>query len=280
MILIADSGSTKTDWTLCDHGTTVKSIQTQGINPFHQPKEAIVKILHEELIGPAALGNRAIQAVYFYGSGCTADQVIPMQKTLLETLPTAKHIEVASDLLAAARALCGRKAGIACILGTGANSCLYDGRQITANTPPLGYILGDEGSGAALGKLFLNGIFKGYLPADLKTSYLLETGLSYPEIIRKTYQEPLANRFLASTAHFIYRHIERQELQQLVIKNFVDFFNKNIEPYQHKYMKINCIGSVAFYFKAYLKTAAEQTGHRLGIIAQSPMDGLIAYHQI
>lgn len=278
MILIADSGSTKTDWILNRNGNTVKAVRTQGINPFHQQRETIMKILQEELVGAGGLEETDIQAVYFYGSGCTADQIIPMRKALQEAIPTAKHIEVASDLLAAARALCGHEAGIACILGTGANSCLYDGREITANTPPLGYILGDEGSGAALGKLFLNGIFKGHLPADIKACYLSETGLSYPEIIRKVYQEPLANRFLASVARFIHHHIERQELQQLVIKNFVDFFDKNIEPYHQNNLKINCIGSIAFHFKTYLEIAAKQTGYYLGTVTQSPMTGLIAYH--
>ena len=230
MILIADSGSTKTDWIVyTGNNGNSRVVSTQGINPFHQSDIEIELILKNEVLPLLASildmlkAANLIKYVAFYGAGCTESVLSKMQGCLSGIFAEA-NIEVAGDLLGAARALCGSKPGIACILGTGSNSCFYDGEKIVENVPPLGYILGDEGSGAALGKLFINGIFKGDLPTHIRELYLNEENITYAEIIEKVYRKPLANRFLASTSKFVYKHLDLPELASLVQHNFDSFF--------------------------------------------------------
>lgn len=290
MKLIADSGSTKTDWTLLhDSGLRAENVfmatfKTQGITPIHQSPAEIRQILAQELMPQLSTFSRAqlvnskilespllsnIQ-VFFYGSGCTSTHV-PMMKQMLFEVFSPQTVEVYSDLMAAARALCGHDEGIACILGTGANSCLFDGEKITQNTPPLGYILGDEGSGAVLGKFFMNAIFKDPQYAYLRDAYLKETGLTMAAIINKVYREPLANRFLASTSSFISQHLGFEPLRQLVIENFRTFFRRNVTHYQRPDLPIHAVGSIAWYFQEELKEAAEAEGFHLGNILQTPI---------
>lgn len=226
MILIADSGSTKTDWLVADEGQRVVQIATQGINPFHQDGDTIEAVINGELL--PKMGDLSPDEIYFYGSGCREDKVEMMCGILGKAFPQSRKIEAHGDLLAAARAVCGNKEGIACIMGTGANSCLYDGQRVVENTPPLGYILGDEGSGAVLGKLFINALFKGQLPEELRDEWERETGLTLNIIINKVYREPLANRFLASTSKFISQHLSYPELEEMVIENFREHFRRKI----------------------------------------------------
>ena len=295
--LIADSGSTKTDWTLMFSPAPsvpydiIATFKTQGITPIHQTTADIRLILANELqpqlsTFPRAklVDTRVLETtlmeqccVFFYGSGCTPVHV-PMMKQVLAEVLSPKSVEVYSDLMAAARALCGHEAGIACILGTGANSCLYDGEQITQNTPALGYILGDEGSGSVLGRLFLNAIFKNPKLADLRDQYLKENKLTQADIIRKVYNEPMANRFLASTSPFILEHLDNAILQQLIIDNFRQFFRSNIEPYGHHDLPVHFVGSMAHYYRTQLEAAAKEEGYTIGQTLQSPMEGLITYH--
>ena len=189
-------------------------------------------------------------------------------------------VEVAGDLLGAARALCGSTSGIACILGTGSNSCFYDGKTIVKNVPPLGYILGDEGSGAALGKLFMNGIFKGRLPEAVRELYLREENLTYQEIIERVYRKPLANRFLASTAQFINRHLDLPELEALVQQNFELFFERNVCEYVcYGVKKVSAIGSIAYHFRNVFEKAAAKFGFEVDKVEKSPIRGMLAYHQ-
>lgn len=275
MILIADSGSTKTDWCIVDKGKAVQSVATQGITPIHQTAEQISDILRNELM-PHVPVNIVFEMIRFYGSGCRED-VVPQLKAVIEQVIPCKALEISSDLLGAARGLLGRKPGIACILGTGANSCLYDGEKIIDNTPALGYILGDEGSGAVLGRNFVNALFKHRLPEELKEEFCRETNLDLDTIINKVYRQPLANRFLASLSLFILRHAEVEELRQLVIDNFDDFIDKNIKPYNRSDLSINAIGSLAFYFQKELVEASKVRGYSVGKIERSPMQGLIDY---
>lgn len=297
-ILIADSGSTKTDWALVDEaGDLLHSCQTQGLNPFHMSDADILGVLQTELSLPATPDE-----VCFYGSGVTPEMSARMSSVITEVFPRS-CVRTGGDLLAAARSLLGRAPGIACILGTGANSCFYDGSEIVLNTPPLGYILGDEGSGAVLGKLFLNGIFKGSLPASLKEAYLSWAGLDYPSIINKVYRQPLANRYLATIAPFISQAIAKgqakdataeeceaaEALDALVRENFEEFFARNITSYlEHMAsgqqdacgnLKIGFVGSIAHYFERQLRSVFKTT-HQLHIadIQTSPMQGLIRYH--
>ena len=286
MLLIADSGSTKTTWCLCDDAASMRLVvETQGINPVHQSEEQIRGVLIDELL--SAYGDRltregeALQ-VFFYGAGCIGDACKHLKNIIGEVLgkDMCTAIEVESDLLGAARALCGSQPGVACILGTGANSCWYDGDNIAENVPPLGYILGDEGSGAVLGKLFFNAMFKGRLPETIKTLYLKESGLQYVDIIERTYRKPLANRFLASTSVFIKQHIDDcEQLRQLVIDNFRDFFRNNVARYSNaSSLASNFIGSMACVYEEELREAAVHEGFHVGKVAKSPMDGLVAFH--
>ncbi len=297
MILIADSGGTKTDWTLLHspypkHWEQIASFQTPGINPIHQNADDIRRILGQDLISQLSTFSRAALvhsrvletplmsqiSVYFYGSGCTPTYVPVMKKRLAEFF-IAEKIEVHSDLMAAARALCQHEPGIACILGTGANSCLFDGQTIVQNTPALGYILGDEGGGAVLGRLFLNSIFKNPQFASIREEYLKVTKLTQDVIINKVYREPLANRFLASTSLYIKEHLDYPLLYDLVIQNFRQFFRSNIIPYQRADLPVHFVGSMAHYYKGQLTEAAQAEGFRIGTIMKSPMEGLISYHQ-
>ena len=297
MILIADSGSTKTDWTLLlssseeNTNKVIATFKTQGITPIHQTAADIRQILGQELMSQLSTFPRAhlvsmgildtslVQhaSVCFYGSGCTPAHV-PMMKQVLNEVLSPKDVEVHSDLMAAARALCGHDAGIACILGTGANSCLYDGEQIVQNTPALGYILGDEGSGSVLGRLFLNAIFKNPKMANLRDKFLEETKQTQADIIKKVYNEPMANRYLASTSTFIIEHLDNPTLRQLVIGNFRQFFRSNIDPYNRKDLPVHFVGSMAFHYRSQLEEAAKLEGYTIGQTLQSPMEGLIKYH--
>ena len=276
MILIADSGSTKTDWAVVDNGRQVVAMSTQGINPFHQDAENIATVIEEELL--PKMGNIEPEGIFFYGSGCREDKVEMMCGILGKAFPQCARIEAQGDLLAAARAVCGEREGIACIMGTGANSCVYDGNRVVENTPPLGYILGDEGSGAVLGKLFVNALFKGQLPSELKDEWLEETGLSLNIIINKVYREPLANRFLASTSRFIHQHLSVEPLARMVVYNFREHFRRNVNQYGRKDLTVGAIGSVAYYYREQLQKAATVEGYTLGKVMRSPMDGLVRYH--
>ena len=296
MILIADSGSTKTDWTLlnskpeqpCD---IIATFHTQGITPIHQSPDVIRQILGQELMSQLSTFPRAslIQSgvlenpllsnlqVFFYGSGCTLAHV-PMMKQMLGEVFSPQKVEVHSDLMAAARALCQHEAGIACILGTGANSCLYDGSDIVQNTPALGYILGDEGSGSVLGRLFMNAIFKNPDFAAIRDEYLAQEKLTQAAIINKVYREPMGNRFLASTSLYIRQHIDNPLLRDLVVRNFWQFFRSNIVPYQRPDLPVHFVGSMAANYPRLLQEAAEAEGFHVGRVMQSPMEGLVAYH--
>ena len=298
MILIADSGGTKTDWMLLHSkglrkGEIIATFHTQGITPIHQTPDVIRHILGQELMSQLSTFPRAqlidsgeldgsllsAVKVFFYGSGCTPAHV-PMMTQMLGEVFSPQQVEVHSDLMAAARALCQREAGIACILGTGANSCLYDGQNIVQNTPALGYILGDEGGGAVLGRMFMNAIFKNPQYAEIRDEYLKKEKLTQADIINKVYREPLANRFLATTSLFIAERMDNPLLKQLVVDNFRQFFRCNVVPYQHPELPVHFVGSMASSYPEALKEAAKKEKFRVGTIVQSPIEGLVKYHSI
>ena len=274
MKLIADSGSTKTDWCVVDGGEVVFRTAGHGINPFQQNDAEVENIVDNEFRSSFD-GVERIAEIEFYGAGCRDGMVPRMERLLRKLFVNAVKVEVCSDVLGAARALFGGREGIACILGTGANSCLYDGERITANVPPLGYVLGDEGSGAVLGRLFVNGLFKGGLPESLRDEFLEDTGLTLAEIIRKVYREPLANRFLAGMSVFIHNHLENNELRALVVENFRNFFRRNVALYGRVDLPVRAVGSIAFYYERELHEAAETEGFRVDKVIKSPMEGLV-----
>ena len=279
MFLIADSGSTKTDWCLCDKGTVAKSIQTQGINPYHQKEEAIEQVLREELL-PELPGNISYNTleIIFYGAGCANDTACNRVKEAISKVLGATDITIHSDLLGAARALCGHEEGIACVLGTGSNSCLYNGKEIIANTPPLGYVLGDEGSSAVLGRRLVGDCLKNQLPDAIRDEFLAEYGLTQESILERVYRQPLANRFLASLTPFLSKHRDVPEIHTLLVESFTDFFVRNVKQYHRPWLSIHFIGSIADAFPTELKEAAESLGMELGTIIQSPIKGLVEYH--
>ena len=290
MKLIADSGSTKTDWCLLDDTGVMSRMTTQGINPIHQTKDTIREILNKELLPQLTIHPSCVPSVasdeesgaaftiHFYGSGVTPIQREPMCQLLHEVFTGAGEVMAESDLLGAARALCQQKEGVACILGTGANSCLYDGQQIVKNTPALGYILGDEGSGAVLGIRFLNALYKGALPESLRQEFETQTGLTIAEVINRVYRQPMANRWLASLSTFIHSHVDMPEVSTLVTDNFRCFIRRNVLPYGRKDLPLNAVGSIAWYYREQLSEAAEAEGLVLGTVIQSPMEGLVTFH--
>ena len=284
MILIADSGSTKTDWCLCNKGAIIQHIQTQGINPYHQSEEAIEEVLREELLPQLKAQSSHPNAqspqpeVIFYGSGCANETACKRVEEAIYKVLGTDHITIHSDLFGAARALCGREEGIACVLGTGSNSCLYNGKEIVANIPPLGYILGDEGSSAVLGRRLVGDCLKNQLPETLRDEFLTEYNLTQEIILEKVYRQPLANRFLASLTPFLSKHREVPGIHKLLVESFTDFFVRNVKQYRRPWLPIHFVGSIAHAFSAELKEAAESLGMELGTILQSPMEGLIKYH--
>ena len=278
MILIADSGSTKTDWCIADSGTPIKRIGTKGLNPFFQSEEDIQQELAHSLV-PQLPEDETLDAVYFYGAGCTPEKAPILRRAIADSIPVNGNIKIYSDMLAAARGLCGHEAGIACVLGTGSNSCFYDGKEIVNNISPLGFILGDEGSGAVLGKLLVGDMLKNQLPANLKEEFLKEFDLTAPEIIDRVYRQPFPNRFLASLSPFMAKHKEEPAIHTLVLSSFVAFLRRNVMQYAYQQYPVHFIGSVAHCYKEILQEAAEETGIQLGKVVRSPMEGLILYHQ-
>ena len=278
MILIADSGSTKTDWCVVENGVLVQQIFTKGTNPFFQSEEEISNEIATALL--PELKTDEFDAVYFYGAGCGfPDKIEIVHRAISKQLKVKGNVEVATDMLAAARGLCGCEAGIACIMGTGSNSCYYDGENIVANVSPLGFILGDEGSGACLGKLMVGDLLKNQMTPELKEKFLKQFNLTPADIIDRVYRKPFPNRFLASLSPFLAQNINEPCVHELVLNSFKAFFKRNIMQYEnYQNLKVNLIGSVAFYYKEVLAEAAEAMGIQLGTIIQSPMEGLIKYH--
>ena len=273
MKLIADSGSTKTSWAVVDDKET-RMIGTAGINPAVQSEDTIMCTLHEMVL----MLTEGPREIYFYGAGCRGKASLLMEQCLRQAFPDAETICVESDLLGAARALFGGEEGIACILGTGSNSCLYDGKVITANVPPLGYILGDEGSGAALGKTFFNALFKGDLPEELKNMYLEETHQTYDDVIRRVYREQNANRYLASTSLFIANHLDVRPLVDIVEQNFEQFFVKNVRKYGRPDLPVAAVGSIASAYSDIFNKVATRHGYQVTRVIKEPIDALVGYH--
>lgn len=279
MILTADSGSTKTDWVLLDNGRVVCREHTQGINPFHQASSEIASILSGELSSLSShLSSCQSLSVFFYGSGVRKELEPMMCGLLADAFSQATVVEAHSDLLGAAISVCGSQPGLACILGTGANSCLFDGKAIVQNTPPLGYILGDEGSGAVLGRLFLNALLKGFLPSCLREEFFSQYNMGEGDIIDRVYRQPMANRWLASLSSFIYSNRYYPDVHDIIVENFRSFFRRNLVQYGRRDLPVGAVGSIAWYYRDELAEAAKIEGYTIGRIERSPIDGLINYY--
>lgn len=288
--LIADCGSTKVEWAVIDTSglsqpaTQTSVIRTTGFNAAVTSPEEIAVILDDELfpaLSEARLGVENISRLCFYGAGCLGGEVDKRLERLFgKRLPNAS-IEIAGDLLAAARALFGHGKGIACILGTGSNLGVYDGSEITLNTPPMGFILGDEGSGAVLGRNLINHIFKhpGNFPAEIIADFNATYGLSKTDIIDKVYRQPGANRFLASFCPFLKRHLSHPAIHRLVTDNFTDFLSANLPAdLPSAPLPIGFVGSIAHYFSPVLTQVCTAAGFPQPRILQSPLESLVIYH--
>ena len=275
MILIADSGSTKTDWCVSAQGKQLQRITTSGLNPYFLSEDAIGEEIRSSLL--PELQTDTFDALYFYGAGCLPEKISMMQSALNKYLKV-KIIEVNSDILAAARGLSGRNPGIVCILGTGSNSCYYDGEKIISNVSPLGFILGDEGSGAVLGRQLVGDLLKNQLPAGLKEKFLQEFDLTPGMIIERVYRQPFPNRFLASLSPFLLRNIEEPAILSLVFTGFRSFLMRNVRQYEYQRYPVYFVGSIAYYYRNILEEAVLACGMKLGGIMQHPMEGLMRYH--
>lgn len=277
--LIADAGSTKTEWVAVDEdGNELTRFSTRGINAMLTPvAERNVRLQEASAMLPT---ESSPTQIFFYGAGCAMQRICnEMELAIGNILNPQRGSFVASDLLGAARSLLGRSSGIACILGTGSNSCLYDGNAITANIPSLGFILGDEGSGASLGKRLVSDAFKGHLPKIVTQRLLEEYKLTKEDILEKVYRQPGANSFLASLAPFIKSHLWNPYVYSLVRQEFESFLTRNISPYPgSRTLPISFTGSIAFYFEKVLRQSAARLGYKVGTVTRHPIDGLVRFH--
>lgn len=339
MVLIADSGSTKTAWCVADtipfagaNPTSpinpvagINPILTMGINPYQQSEDDIRAILQKELLPALNSEGRnsrffsmfrkttpTIKAVYFYGAGCTPECSPIVARALAHVLqpllPPEATICVESDMLGAARSVCGHQPGIVGILGTGSNSAFYDGQQLHPGIPSLGYILGDEGSGAYLGRRLVNAVMKRQLPDELCQAFLDETHQTAATLIQQVYRQPLPNRFLASLSPFCARHRQHREMEEFLVDCFAQFFQLNILPaipiWQKQTLQaqqvlhpgsaqtglaiesspkqaptVHFVGSIAHHYRHELEQAAATCGCHVGNIVPAPLEGLVKYHQ-
>lgn len=277
MILIADSGASKTDWRLIDKDGKVSQAKTEGLSPTYQGLEEIRKVISNELVPQI---NSEIKEVYFYGAGCSTENAIKTIRGAIEYAYPDAIIEVNHDLLAAARASCNRNPGITCILGTGSNSCLYDGEKIIDNVASLGFILGDEGSGSYMGKKLISDFMRQDMPEELSGRMAKRYSLTREEIIECVYKKPRPGFYLAGFTKFIFDNLKDPYMYNLVYHSFKDFFDTNILKYDNfnKY-KVHFVGSVAFYFSDILRQVANDHGLIVKNILESPIAGLTLFHK-
>lgn len=279
MILIADSGSTKTDWGFFNTTSDVQALRTAGINPCHQTTDQIREIIENELLPQTGLIDRSqVSRVFYYGAGCATPAICGTMQNLLHEFFPGADVTVASDMLGAARALCGHSEGVACVLGTGSNSCLYDGKDIVGQVPSLGYILGDEGSSAALGRRLLSDCLKRQLPESLSREFMERHDLNMDTILENVYRKPLPNLFLAGFTPFLAEKRDVPEVHKLIVQCFSEFFTRNVISYHRPWLPVHFVGSVANNFARELTESADMLGMRVGNIMAAPLKGLVEYH--
>lgn len=278
MILIADSGSTKTEWAVLNNEQAFREILTAGISPYVHPEKHIREIIAEQLA--PELEDLQIDTVYYYGTGCSTDENKKLIARCIGDYIKADTILVEHDLLAAARAACGKEEGIAMILGTGSNSCYYNGHTITDNVVSLGFMLGDEGSGYAIGRALIRDYFYGDLPPDLQALF----NQQYPDLnleilLDHIYRKPGANSYLGSFTRFVELYKDHPYCTELVSNSMHEFFQRVISKYKApEGTPIHCIGSIGIIFRDTLEEVARHYHTTIGRTIKSPMQGLITYH--
>ncbi len=277
MKLIIDCGSTKADWIILDDGVILKKIKTEGFNPNYTDKDSILGIVVDETSYQEYV--QSITEVYFYGSGCGNIENCNKIKDILSSIFTYAKIEVTHDMMAACRAVLGENKGIACILGTGSNSCCYNGELITEQSVSLGYVLGDEGSGSYIGKNLIRDYFYKKMPKDLSVDFEESYDINIKTVINRIYHDTQVSRYFASFAKFAYKNIENQYIQDLCSRCFDEFIDNFIIIYEHaKETEIGFVGSIAYYFRDIIKCRLETKGLKPGEIIKDPIDGLVEFH--
>ena len=277
MILIGDSGSTKTDWRVIDNGGKIQQLKSPGLNPNYQSAKEISEALLESL---TSLRGSKMDFIYFYGSGCDGSKNIQLLTGVFQSVFPHSQVEINHDLLAAARALCNQDPGIACILGTGSNSCLYDGKAIIDHVPSMGYLVGDEGSGSVLGKKLVGDYFKRQLPHDLEEKFVQRYHPEEHDVLNHLYQEPYPNRYLASYSKFLFDNQNHSYIYELIYQEFLEFMKRNVMNYQgYRDYPVHFLGSIAFYYADILRQVGNDHQITVKNIVESPIAGLTLYHQ-
>ncbi len=277
MILIADGGSTKTDWRLLKEGREYKQVQTSGFNPYLVGSDEIESILWKEL--QPYIDNTAVDTVYYYGAGCSTPVKVMSVENAFEKVFTNARIHISHDLLAASHALCGDTEGIAAILGTGSNSCYYDGKNIADGIFSLGYFFGDEGSGAYLGKKLLTAFLHNELPEEIDVEFRNQYPMSLENILDSVYTKPAPSRFLASFSNFLNMHRNHPYILNLLSEAFREFYKYQVCCYtKHKEVPVHFVGSVAYHYQDILTKTGLEFGVKTGRFIQAPIDGLVEYH--
>lgn len=273
MVLIVDSGSTKSEWTILKDGKITFQHTLEGVSPFFYDEEQMAKVFRQ-------IPSEGVRHIHYYGTGCNdGANRAKVHRALKRAFSEAQLVEVDSDIMGAARGLCQREPGIAAILGTGSNSCVFDGEAIIEQQGGLGYVLGDEGSGAVLGKLFMQDFMNRKLPAPLHKELKKQYNLSRELLLHKVYREPLPNRYLASFAPVVHHYRQEPFVQSLLGRHFGAFF-ENLKWAFSNYtsLPLHLTGSVAWYFKAEILEASKQFPFEVGAILRSPTPGLIQFH--
>jgi len=275
--LLADSGATKAEWCLIRNGKK-KTLFTQGISPYFLDTNGIIRLLQDELAGK--LKGVSIDEIHYYGTGCANPKNADSVKKALKTVFPETKIQVNTDLMAAARAVCGHEKGIACILGTGSNSCYYNGKKIVKNSPGLGYVLGDEGSGAYLGKKVIQYYLYGTFDEDLRARFDAKYVTNTAEILDRVYKQPLPNRYLAGFTMFLAENRGHYMIENIIEDGLNDFFFHHLCKYNEvwKY-PVSFVGSVAYGFADVIRELCNSYEFELGRILKNPMEGLVRYHK-
>ncbi|MDP1621087.1 MAG: hypothetical protein Q8M08_01985 [Bacteroidales bacterium] len=277
MKLIADSGSTKTTWILLEGDRVKNTITTTGLNPYFHNSASVESVIRADLA--PYLVEYHLREIHFYGAGCSTAYNNGMIRDAIHVFFRKSHVFIYHDILAAARALFSDGKGIACILGTGCNSCYFDGSKTYSQVNSLGYLFGDEGAGSYLGKLFLGAYLKKELPGDLHEAFDTQYGFTLEDILNSLYNKPSPNRFLASFSHFLSPNREHPFVQDLLLRSFQDFFNTHIRKYNdYQSLPIGFTGSIANTYSEFLMKIAKQEGVKITRIIASPVEGLVEYH--
>lgn len=277
MILIADSGGSKIDWRILRDDGKIDQANGPGFNPYYQPPEDLEKSITSNLL---PVISEPVTKIFFYGAGVSSPANQEIVRAVLLKFFNDSQIEINLDLLGAARSLCGEEEGIACILGTGSNSCYYDGNSIQKNVASLGWILGDEGSGAHMGKRLIMDYIRKEMPVKLAEQFKIRFPFSREELLSKVYQQERPAAFLGTFSKFIFQHVKEPYCYQLVYSGFEEFYQKNVIKYEnYKNLKVHFTGSVAFYFSDLLRQVANDIGITVKNIAETPIAGLALFHK-